>query len=311
MSKHIKTFLTGTLGAPGEWRCPAGVKRITLTGCGGGGGGGGGGQTTNAANRWSSGGSGGGGAPLCVIDVTVVPGTLYNIVIGEHGIGGSAGLDDATAGDDTLFYVNGVGPDPCLAQFFGAQGGRLGQSTTSSVVYTYSLGGQPCALIGEENEYSRFWSIDATTAPNVQVRPGIEMQRGGCAGTPNDTGWDNSGYNGAFGGPSPYALEKDARGGSPGAVGIDSGTYRAGGGGGGGGMGAFGIAGEGTAGDGGSANTVGGIGGGDGGGGDTPSQNTGSGGGGGGAPGYGSSTRGGGGYGGNGGSGKLIITWDT
>ncbi len=311
MSKHIKTFITGTLISPSTWICPAGVKQITLTGCGGGGGGGAGAQAATQTNLWSSGGSGGGGAPLCIVEVAVTPGTSYDIIIGAGGDGGSSGVANSSAGGDTLFYETGVGPDPCLAQFFGAQEGRLGSSTTSSVVYTYSLGGQPCAVTGEENDYSKFWSIDVTTAANIQIRPGIEMQRGGAAGTPNDTSWDNSGYNGAFGGPSPYATEKDARGGSPGAPGGDSGTYRGGGGGGGGGMGAFGLAGEGTAGSGGVANAIGGNTGSTGGDGDTPTANTGSGGGGGGAPGYGSAARGAAGYGGGGASGKLIITWDT
>jgi len=305
MSLHEKIFTSS-----GTWTCPAGVKRVTLIGCGGGGGGGGGYEITNGTNVWASGGSGGGGAMLRQVEVSVIPNSGYTITIGAGGTGGAAtttALTKATDGGDTLFYLTSTGGDPVLAQFYGAGAGYAGGGSAGSTIFRYHLGGKPVRMTGEEDQYSILWQLDTGgDQPNYIVRPEIEIQRGGfCVGT-NDTSMGTCGW----GGPAPHAFELDARGGSPGTDGTDSGTYRGGSGGAGGGMGAFGVAGEGNdGGNGGNANGAGtganGTAGGD------AQANTGSGGGGGGAPGCGSAARGSGGAGGDGSDGKLIIRWYT
>ena len=89
---YKETFFTNSF-----WKCPAGVKFITLTGCGGGGGGGGG--AVSGAN-YSRGSSGAGGEPsLTISEVTTVnPGTIYTITIGAGGVGGTIGVSSLSSG---------------------------------------------------------------------------------------------------------------------------------------------------------------------------------------------------------------------
>ncbi len=75
-----QTFSTpGTFSGVNGFTAPAGVTKITVEVWGAGGAGGGG-------NTVASGGGGGGGYKK-VIDVTVVPGTQYTIVVGAGGSG--------------------------------------------------------------------------------------------------------------------------------------------------------------------------------------------------------------------------------
>lgn len=299
MSLHRKIFTSST-----TWTAPAGVYLATLTGCGGGGGGGGGREAPNQTNLWLGGGSGGGGAVLNTATVSVVPGTVYEIVIGAGGTGAAAD-GDGSDGGDTIFYEQGVGPDPSIIQFYGAGGGKRGGGVTGAALYFFVKGGLPVRMTGEDSYINYTNLVNAGDIVNYLIYPQVLQQQGGYSVPTNF----NSG-NSVGGGPAPNAFETDARGGSPGADGVDSSTYRGGSGGGGGGMGAFGLAGEGNDGGNGGTAASGGTGG-NGTAGGNADANTGSGGGGGGAPGCGLSARGNAGAGGNGGSGLLIITWET
>lgn len=91
------TIFTGyQIGASGSipsgtWLCPPGVKYVIITGCGGGGGGGGGASSGGRSNtNFAGGGSGGWAAPTITQVVQVTPGVVYNISIGEGGIGGTS-----------------------------------------------------------------------------------------------------------------------------------------------------------------------------------------------------------------------------
>jgi hypothetical protein len=138
----------------GTWIAPPGVTDVILIGCGGGGGGGGG---STAAT--SAGGAGGGGALQGTDCVSVVPGTAYNIVIGNGGIGGVSSTPGGVGspGGDTSFGT--------LSSFSGASGGGGGNATN------LSAGGQCIKYIDGTNLYctstSNTSNIDDSTVPST------------------------------------------------------------------------------------------------------------------------------------------------
>jgi len=88
-----------TFTASGTWTAPAGVTsaQIVLVGAGGGGGGG----SQNVA------GGGGAGGQVIVRNLTVVPGTTYNVTIGAGGQGGQGAINAAADVVNTLPGGNG------------------------------------------------------------------------------------------------------------------------------------------------------------------------------------------------------------
>ena len=88
-----------TFTASGTWTAPAGVTsaQIILVGAGGGGGGG----SQNVA------GGGGAGGQVIVRNLTVVPGTTYNVTIGAGGQGGQGAINAAADVVNTLPGGNG------------------------------------------------------------------------------------------------------------------------------------------------------------------------------------------------------------
>ncbi len=252
--------------ADGTFTVPVGVFRVTLEGCGGG-------NTTSltTADRYSTGGSGGGGAILCRQTVDVVPGASYAVVIGT---GGASDAD----GTDTTFGS--------LATFCGAGRGVAGNTSTNTTL-DGSQGGSPVRL---------------TTASGLRVVGGTvtlptffsSPASGGFATTQNAA-------NGGAGNRNPHG---GFAGGTSGARGTDSSTYRGGGNTGGGGAGPYGAGGAGGAsGNGNNAGT-----GGNGVAGTAAAANTGAGGGGGGSAGHGT-IAGSSASGGAGGSGRLLVSW--
>ena len=85
---------TDAFTASGTWTCPAGVTSVKVEAYGAGGGGGRGG----AANK-NGGGGGGGGAYTVNNSVTVVPGNVYNITVGNGGAGGLTGINSENGFD--------------------------------------------------------------------------------------------------------------------------------------------------------------------------------------------------------------------
>jgi len=145
----------------GEYRIPAGARRIVveLIGGGGGGAGGGGGRSGRINFDYASGGGGGGGAAgssyTCQLDVR--PGQVYQWRVGEGGVGGAPGLGARTTdaapggpgrhGGDTSFtlirehdreVING---QRCIAT--GGGGGYSGIGGTHGKFSAGGTGGSP------------------------------------------------------------------------------------------------------------------------------------------------------------------------
>jgi hypothetical protein len=137
-----------------EWTAGPYDTRVRLEGHGGGGGGGGGAYGDNHNDSYAAGG-GGGGAPIRFQqEVTVVPGIIYEILIGDGGIGGAGGIAGGAAataggnGGDTIFRRKSDGV--VLARFKGARGGSAGvlmnatSNPTPTINYVYIVpGGGP------------------------------------------------------------------------------------------------------------------------------------------------------------------------
>lgn len=113
------TFNSAYFTKNNTWLCPPNVNRVFAVGAGGGGGGGC--ATTYPGDK---GGGGGGGSLQQTGMVNVIPGTTYNIVIGEGGLGG---LTD---------------PNPAIYATYAGQDGYSTQMIDGSSVIVFSaLGG--------------------------------------------------------------------------------------------------------------------------------------------------------------------------
>lgn len=124
---------TGSISI-GTWLCPAGVRFVIVTGCGGGGGGGGGASSSGRSiTYFASGGSGGHASPTTTEVVAVTPGVIYNISVGEGGIGGTSNC--------VANIVNGGGARPGNPGFDGSS------SIFGSLVFPGGKGGREGYLI--------------------------------------------------------------------------------------------------------------------------------------------------------------------
>ena len=285
------------------WRCPAGVYAVIITGYGGGGGGGGGAGGNVTTNRLGSGGGGGGGSHERTVVVPVVPGTLYDVVIGAAGGGGAGGTASSNGaeggvGGDTYFTISGAASTALGAHFRGAGGGAGGRTnilTSSSGHGAIAFGGGAFTP-GDPLNYIESVGTGLEGALNALLVAG-PPGRGGD-GTANVTLLGEDSY-GTYGAPSIAGHA----GGAQAASGSTDSSFRGGGGGGGGGGGPGGAGGAGGVGGNGTSGGAG-LNGGNG----TPAPvpNSGAGGGAGGAGGSGSSG-GTGGAGRDGSAGKLTL----
>ena len=123
---------------PCNWTVPEGVTSLYIDALGGGGGGGGGRSvTTGSGTDYFAGGGGGGGQRIEGLDVTVVPGTVHTVTIGQGGAGGAGGVTggDGDAGGTTSFGVlviaSGGG---------GGQGGQISVGGTGGGSGSYTGG---------------------------------------------------------------------------------------------------------------------------------------------------------------------------
>jgi hypothetical protein len=283
----------------GGWQAPPGVYFVMAEGYGGGGSGGNGADGLGGGSldgfgpyERGIGGGGGGGAIRSTKIVSVVPGTWYNIIVGLGGAALTGGGENGGTGDDTIFAG---------AYWKGADGGQGGANLTHTPgtnLAGIAPGGTPTysAAFVQAGKYNftSFWN-----PPDFGRGPGF----GGCG---VDSGFNADGVGWL---PQYGAFSIDgSNGGSSGSSGSSTmGSTYAGGGAGGGGAGGPGGNG-GTGGTGGPGGETYSSNGGPGG---IVIANSGAGGGGGGSAGnvtefYPTLL---GGKGGNGGSGKLIITW--
>jgi hypothetical protein len=138
---------TAALTASGNWTCPLGVTTAFASACAAGGGGGSGGS--GSAGFGGGGGGGGAGQNIIRQAVTVVPGTVYPIVIGAAGTGGAAvstggGLNGTAGGITTglgLSLSGGGGGAGGAALALNAAGGGGGSGFPSGSFGTDSNSG--------------------------------------------------------------------------------------------------------------------------------------------------------------------------
>lgn len=231
----------------GTWTAPAGIKWVTLTGCGGGGGGGGGASCSGRSQTYFAGGGGGGFcAPTITQIISVTPGVVYNVSIGEGGIGGTSNCvanivngggtrpgNQGSDGSATIFGSN---------LFPGGKGGREGYLISINSLTFVS--GSDCGgvtLSGSSNPsasniQNQTERVPFTTAGSQQ----------GIAHAVNRSSGQYSYSGGGTAGGTSNNVYSSAGGGGQGAQGFDgypfagyggNGIFGAGGGGGGGGEG--------------------------------------------------------------------------
>ncbi len=129
-------YQIGAIGAilVGTWTCPPGVKFVIVTGCGGGGGGGGGGSSSGRGiTYFATGGAGGQASPTSTQVLPVTPGVVYNISVGQGGIGGTSNC--------VANIVNGGGARP------GNPGSDGSSSIFGSIIFPGGKGGREGYLI--------------------------------------------------------------------------------------------------------------------------------------------------------------------
>lgn len=165
----------GAIGsiAVGTWLCPAGVKWVIVTGCGGGGGGGGGASSSGRGNTYfAGGGSGGHAAPTMTQVISVTPGVIYNISVGEGGIGGTsncvANIVSPTGGGTKPGNPGSDGSSSIFGSFIfpGGKGGREGYLISIGSL-TFALGGDcaNAAIPGSANPIPQNIQAVAERAP--------------------------------------------------------------------------------------------------------------------------------------------------
>ena len=118
----VSSIREAVFTASGSWTCPAGITKVLLDGSGGGGGG------ACGASSAANGNGGGGAASVTGQLITVVPGTVYTITVGNGGAGGTSstptGGDGGTSSFGTLVSLPGGGGGSRTA--VGAAGGSGG-----------------------------------------------------------------------------------------------------------------------------------------------------------------------------------------
>lgn len=130
-------YAIAQFSATGTWRCPPGVTSVLIQAWGSGGGGGGVAANTNKSA------AGGAGGQYVEKVVSVTPGTLYTVTVGNGGTAGaSTGGNGGTGGDvwfdavGTVIAKGGAGGQSYENGFTGGAG-----STTSGIGDTVRAGG--------------------------------------------------------------------------------------------------------------------------------------------------------------------------
>lgn len=269
----------------GTWVAPAGCNSVVIDACGGGGGGGGSGAAGIVAASSGCGGGGGAGALRDVRTVLVVPGTTYTITVGAGGNWGGVGSSGSN-GASTSFLGGSTNE-----VWNGGGGGGATNSTFESVAsYVYGGSPSPVPVIWVTRDHT---VSTAAIAGTIQLSPG--SGGAGMNALANSLGIGGTGNASNVGGAG-------------GNAGASAGGYQGGGGGGGGGAGPFGpgaLGGAGGTGDpagGSSASYSGSVG-------LSASANSGAGGGGQGGSGSTLTNTGNLNHAGNGGSGRMRITY--
>ena len=177
--------LTSTFATSGTWVCPQGVTTIQVEAWGGGGGGGG---AANISNYRGAGGAG--GAYQKNVSLSVSPGQIYTVTIGNGGIAGTISANGGIGGNSTLLLG--------AATLFTANGGGGGQTQTTSSAPTAGIGG-----VGTFNGGAGFTGTTSTGggggggAGTSSIGISATTAAGGAAGT---GGTGTGGAGGSCGG---------------------------------------------------------------------------------------------------------------
>lgn len=201
------------------WTCPANITKVLVLGCGGGGSGAAAYNGANYTDYDEFFVSGGAGAVLGIQPVTVVPGLVYQVVIGA---GGSSvtittnNISDGSSGADSIFKDNVGTP---LVTFYGGGGGLLYRRLkyVDGLVTKYTLDsnvspragtlhGQAFSYAGANGEISSSGLIK-----KIGFGGGAGAYGNGGTGVVNTTSAGSGGANTGAGGGGIY---KDAGGGS-------------------------------------------------------------------------------------------------
>ncbi len=182
------------------WTAPAGVTSITVYAWGGGGGGGGG---KGGLLGGPAGGGGGSGAYSIYTNLTVVPGSIYNIGVGGGGGAGSSN-NNGTAGNSSYFSSPGTSGTQLVAAV-GGNGGVAGGAA--------GTGGAGASGIG----------TTLTSGANGSGTTGGSSPSGGSGGGTNNVG--NSPGGGGGGGAGGGFLSGGGHAGGNGGIGTVRITY--------------------------------------------------------------------------------------
>jgi hypothetical protein len=218
-----RTFKIEQFLSSGTWVAPSGVEKIIVMGCGGGGGG---------AGFLNTGGTGGHGAPLSFGFVSVVPGTTYNITVGNGGAGtapnvianggdgfssaffgpggvsftmyGGRGGSTLAIGSTGAFVINGTSYAE-VSRFLTQTGTSGGVSYYNGTNYTPTAGSNSANFIG---------GIAGTLVNQGSGGGAGPFGSGGAGGEPGLSPAANSGAGGGGGGGGAFNLAYGAAGGS-------------------------------------------------------------------------------------------------
>ena len=116
--------------ANGNWTAPPGVTQAWVSGVAGGGGGGASALAGSPLGTAGGGGGGGAGQSAVRVPITVVPGTVYPVVIGAAGTGGTTTAGSGNPGGNGT--ATQLGTAGALLNLTGGTGGGGGATSSSS-----------------------------------------------------------------------------------------------------------------------------------------------------------------------------------
>jgi hypothetical protein len=185
----FRNFVAFTTPGATTWTAPAGVTKIWVEVYGAGGGGG----VLAAPNGVAPAGGGGGGVAKKLM--TVVPGTLYNLVVGQGGNGGGASPSNGTAGGASNFASGAVAATGGAGgtSVFNAPLASSGIGTGGDINYRIGVGASAIAQPGGTFLGGAGGGGESPAAAGDTVQP----SQAGMGGGGRSTSSAPSGANGA------------------------------------------------------------------------------------------------------------------
>lgn len=211
--------------ASGSFTVPAGVTTLYISGCAGGGGGGGGSSSTASSSAATCGGSGGAGQSVQRVPVSVTPGQIIPVVIGNGGTAGAGSATGTNASNGGSGGVTSLGSLMSLTPGSGGGGGMYGTSTVAGGVAGsgYPAGGAAMASVATGSAYI-LYSVGGSGSSTAFGGGGACGTGGGLSAT---SGGDAFGYGSSGGGGGSFAATsgsgtgKNGGSGAPGVIFIE------------------------------------------------------------------------------------------